>query len=276
MKNLKQHPLSAAFPAMQDDEYQALKDSIEVICVQNAITLYDGMVLDGWHRYSAANDLGMDCPTVELGDVDPVDFVRAQNKHRRHSTPSALALAEVSICKWAPSGRLPSSGHQVSTSNNAQMAERVGVHVNTIKQAKVVEESATDKVKDAVKSGAISVKTAAAVAKLPAKEQNKIAAKGPEAMRAAAKPAPVAQEEEGAPDQAEFDSVAAAQKSEEMAMRLLLASDEPLADVTANYKQALLQIERLNARIVGLQNQSLHQIKTIKGLQAKLKKMEAA
>jgi hypothetical protein len=84
------------------------------------------------------------------------------------------------------------------------------------------------------------------------------------------------EEEEGAPDQAEFDSVAAAQKAEEMAMRLLLASDEPLADVTANYKQALLQIERLNARIVGLQNQSLHQIKTIKGLQAKLKKMEAA
>ena len=84
------------------------------------------------------------------------------------------------------------------------------------------------------------------------------------------------EEEEGAPDQAEFDSVAAAQKAEEMSMRLLLASDEPLADVTANYKQALLQIERLNARIVGLQNQSLHQIKTIKGLQAKLKKMEAA
>lgn len=83
-------------------------------------------------------------------------------------------------------------------------------------------------------------------------------------------------EEDGAPDQAEFDSVAAAEKAEMMAMRLLLASDEPLADVTAKYEQAVLQIERLNARIVGLQNQSTQQIKTIKSLQAKLKKLEQA
>ena len=253
-----QHPLSAAFPAMQDDEYQALKDSIEVIGVQNAITLYDGMVLDGWHRYSAANDLGMDCPTVELGDVDPVDFVRAQNKHRRHSTPSALALAEVSICKWAPSGRLPSSGHQVSTSNNAQMAERVGVHVNTIKQAKVVEESATDKVKDAVKSGAISVKTAAAVAKLPAKEQNKIAAKGPEAMRAAAKPAP---SEQKLDDLALTDADLIEEMQETQAENKQLLERVEL--MSSDNKAA--EIDKLLTRISGLEgriNQLMMQVKT--------------
>lgn len=49
-----QHPLSAAFPAMQSDEFQALVDSIESIGVQNPITLLDGMVIDGWHRYKAA------------------------------------------------------------------------------------------------------------------------------------------------------------------------------------------------------------------------------
>lgn len=102
------------------------------------------------------------------------------------------------------------------------------------------------------------------------------AAKACEPPKAKAAPAPEVApvEDEGAPDEAEFDSIAAAEKAEEMAMRLLLASDEPLADVTEKYKQALLQIEQLTARIVGLQNQSTHQIKTIKSLQAKLKKLE--
>ncbi len=60
MKALAQHPLSAAFPAMDADDFQSLKDSIENIGVQNPITLYDGMVIDGWHRYTAATELGMD------------------------------------------------------------------------------------------------------------------------------------------------------------------------------------------------------------------------
>lgn len=102
------------------------------------------------------------------------------------------------------------------------------------------------------------------------------AAKACKPPKAKAAPAPEVApvEDEGAPDEAEFDSIAAAEKAEEMAMRLLLASDEPLADVTEKYKQALLQIEQLTARIVGLQNQSTHQIKTIKSLQSKLKKLE--
>ena len=42
-----QHPLSAAFPAMSADDYRALKDSVENIGVQNPITLFEGMVIDG-------------------------------------------------------------------------------------------------------------------------------------------------------------------------------------------------------------------------------------
>jgi len=62
--NYTQHPLGAAFPAMSDTEFQALKDSIDANGVLNPITIFEGMVIDGWHRYTAANDLGMDCPSV--------------------------------------------------------------------------------------------------------------------------------------------------------------------------------------------------------------------
>ncbi|RZA06562.1 MAG: hypothetical protein EOP02_38195, partial [Proteobacteria bacterium] len=94
---MKQHPLSAAFPAMPAEQFQALKDSIMDIGVQDPISVFEGMVIDGWHRYTAASELGMDCPTVDLGDVDPQAFVVAKNKARRHITMSQIASAVVAV-----------------------------------------------------------------------------------------------------------------------------------------------------------------------------------
>jgi len=104
MNTYQQHPLSAAWPAMQADEYQALKDSIEVIGIQNPITLLENMVIDGWHRYSAAVELGVACPVKPLGDVDPVDFVKSQNEARRNVTASQRAMAISAIYAWRPHG----------------------------------------------------------------------------------------------------------------------------------------------------------------------------
>ena len=59
-------------------------------------------VIDGWHRYTAANELSIECPTVELGDVDPRDFVLAQNRARRHVTQAQLALATTAVYAWKP------------------------------------------------------------------------------------------------------------------------------------------------------------------------------
>ena len=110
----QQHPLSAAFPAIGADDFQALKDSIENIGVQNPITLFEGMVIDGWHRYTAANDLGMHCPAVELGNVDPRDFVLAQNKARRHVTQAQLAMATTAVYAWKPLGTNQHAGSALS------------------------------------------------------------------------------------------------------------------------------------------------------------------
>lgn len=185
-----QHPLSAAFPAMQSDEFQSLVDSIGSIGVQNPITLLDGMVIDGWHRYQAATNLGMDCPTVELGDTDPRDFVLAQNKARRNLTASQRADAVTSVYQWvAPTiGRPRGAATAPLEKTNAELAAIAGTGVRSIQQAKAVHSGAVKAVQDAVKTGAVSVEVAAAVAKLPTREQKKIAAKGPDAMRQAAKP----------------------------------------------------------------------------------------
>lgn len=173
---MKQHPLSAAFPAMPEDEYNALKDSITDIGVQNPITLFEGMVLDGWHRWTAANELGMECPTVELGDTDPQSFVIAQNKARRHIQQGQIALAVAAVYKWRPGAGRPEKNSAPGAElpkTTAEMAAVAGVGTRTMEQAKAVEAKAAPKVKEAVKAGEISVKRGAEIAKLPAKEQAK-------------------------------------------------------------------------------------------------------
>lgn len=161
---------------MAPDDYQALKASIEDIGVQNPITLYEGMVIDGWHRYSAASDLMMDCPSVELGDADPRAFVLAQNKTRRHATQAQMALATAAVYQWTPAGTNQHTKKRVGTqcppSKTAnELAAAAGVGVRTIKQAKVVQAKAIPEVAQAVRDGKLGLAKASAIARLPKKDQ---------------------------------------------------------------------------------------------------------
>lgn len=167
-----QHPLSAAFPAMQPDEYQSLVDSIESIGVQNPITLLDGMVIDGWHRYQAATSLGMDCPTVALDDTDPRDFVMAQNKARRHITSAQLATATTAVYAWHPANRPNKSAVPAELPKSTkELAAIAGVGTRSIEQAKAIQKNASPEVKDAVKDGKIGLEKAVAISKMPMQQQ---------------------------------------------------------------------------------------------------------
>lgn len=173
---LQQHPLSLAFPSMGADDFQALKDSIEAIGVQNPVTLFEGMVIDGWHRYTAAQAVGMNCPTVELGNVDPRYFVLAQNKARRHITQAQLAMATTTVYSWCANGENQHSEKRVATEwppskTNTELATIAGVGVATIKQAKSVQTNAAPEVIAAVKAGEIGLPKAAKIARLPKDEQ---------------------------------------------------------------------------------------------------------
>jgi hypothetical protein len=56
---LEQHPLSAAFPSMPENEIAALALDIESHGQREPGITLDGMVLDGWHRYLACHRLGV-------------------------------------------------------------------------------------------------------------------------------------------------------------------------------------------------------------------------
>lgn len=169
--NLQQHPLSAAFPRMSADEFQNLRDSIDNNGVLNPITLFDGMVLDGWNRYSAANEVGMPCPSVELGDVDPQDFVIAQNKDRRHITMAQLAMAANEVYKWRGAGRLNTNSALSAELKQSEVSAKTGVSVRSLQQADVIKKTAAREVIEAIDRGEVGLPKAAAIAKLPKSEQ---------------------------------------------------------------------------------------------------------
>lgn len=142
-KTYAQHPLSAAFPAMSAEDFQALTDSIDNIGIQNPITLFEGMVIDGWHRYSAALRLGMDCPTVELGDVDARVCDGAEQ--RAATTQAQVAIGTTAVYQWRPAGNpaVVQTGTECRVAkSSAELAEISGVGERTIRQAKAVQTNA--------------------------------------------------------------------------------------------------------------------------------------
>lgn len=156
---------------MASDDFQSLKDSIEANGVLNPITIFEGMVIDGWHRYQAANELAMPCPEQALDDlIDPKDFVLAQNKNRRHITVAQLATATAAVYKWRSVGK-PNSALSTELKTTKEIAAIAGISERSVEQAKAIQEKAAPEVKQAVKDGKIGLPKAVAISKLPQEEQ---------------------------------------------------------------------------------------------------------
>jgi ParB-like chromosome segregation protein Spo0J len=177
MKKYEQHPIGAAWPALSDEDFQKLVDSIESIGILEKITVYEGKILDGWHRYRACTELRVkNIPMVEYEGNDPGGFVIAKNDARRHEDKSqrAFAIAEtLDICEKSgrPSRYVDSNKPgKIAGLTTADAAAIAGVSERTMREAKAVTKAESE-VKEAVKAGEMSVSEAAKLSKLPPEEQ---------------------------------------------------------------------------------------------------------
>ena len=292
-----QHPLSAAFPRMTPEEFQELKDSIEVLGVQNPITLHDGMVIDGWHRYSAARELDLPCPVVELAqDIDPRDFVMAQNKARRHVTKAQLAMATTAVYQWKPHGgdrRSESTHIECALKSTSAMAEIAGVHRNTIVQAQTVTARAAPAVVEAVNRGELGLPKAAAIAKVPREQQAQAISKPlprpvvvvPPPPSSAA-PDPWADLPKGnstvpeginpddyGPSEEEIAAAEAQDKAERELVAKMIAADDVVAELAAEVKRLIALNEGLNRRIDSLMREKSDAITWMKKYEAQNRRL---
>ena len=93
---MNRHPYSALFKPfdLSGEELAALENSIQANGIRNPITLYQGAILDGWNRYSAASRLGVNCPTQNFDgtEAEAWQFVLDENMHRRSLTNEQKAI----------------------------------------------------------------------------------------------------------------------------------------------------------------------------------------
>jgi hypothetical protein len=167
------HPLSAAFPDMSPEEYSELLDSVKKIGILNPIVIFEDMIIDGWHRYKASVELDIECPADDLPeDIDPRDFVIAQNISRRSLSASQRALAVVTVNAWRRSGvknkGLPQDDPEKTIK---QMSEMSNTSDTTIERAKKVITNAVAEVIEAVQSGEIGLVKASEIAKMDKAKQ---------------------------------------------------------------------------------------------------------
>lgn len=258
--SLEQHPLSAAFPAMQFAEYESLLASIEAIGLQNPIVLFEGKVIDGWHRYCACMDSGTAIKTIELANhIDPQNFVIAQNKERRHLTQSQLATAAIKVYEWLKDGvkqglqTCSAPGAEVKSSK--EIAEIAGVSERTINAAKAVENKASEEVKAKVASGEMSLKKAEKTFK-PKVETPSI--------------------DDYAPSYEELAEAEAERLAKEKLIDNLMVSDEAFADLAKKFIQVEAMNLVLESRNNGLMNENAALSRLIKSRDREIEKLRKA
>ena len=103
-RTMQRHPLSKVWGDIPSDELVAMRESVESHgFVDPVIWTYDGLILDGWHRYTISNLLGLELEVREY-DGDPVQWVIGRNLHRRHLTELQRSSCVNACLNWAKQG----------------------------------------------------------------------------------------------------------------------------------------------------------------------------
>ena len=153
------HPLSEAWGNMTEDQLLELAEDIKHNGQKDAVVMYEGKVLDGWHRCQGCQIAGVEIRTNDFQGDNPVAYVISKNAHRRSQTASQRAAAIVRCHEWKPLHREKKvEPGSTLTATNRQMAKEANVSERTITDAKAAEDAGFG---DAVVSGEMSVKEAA-------------------------------------------------------------------------------------------------------------------
>jgi len=90
----EQHPIAATLMpgGMDEPEFTAFCEDVEQRGILMPVTLYEGKVLDGWHRYRAGQKTGTPFKTIEYTGKDPAGYIASVNVLRRKLSSLQRAL----------------------------------------------------------------------------------------------------------------------------------------------------------------------------------------
>ena len=164
------HPLANLMPAMTPESYEILKKSIQINGLLQPISVYQGIILDGRHRFQACLDLDLQPAIEEWNGADALRYVEAMNLARRQLSLPQRALAAASI-STAAKGR---NKHTATAAPSQEVAANLyQVSLDTLQRAKKVLANADPVIIEMVRKKELAISMAAQVAKFPKKEQLK-------------------------------------------------------------------------------------------------------
>jgi hypothetical protein len=175
MVPLEHHPLADLFPLMSETDFAALKADIAANGLREPTWLWQGKILDGRNRRRACHELGLQCPTRDYVDDDPLGFILSMNLHRRHLSESQRAMVAAKIANMRQgrpgekAANLPD--YQVSQSHAAGLLH---ISERTLRDAKKVQAEGQPEVIAAVEAGHMRVSAAAKLAEQPVAVQRQV------------------------------------------------------------------------------------------------------
>ena len=121
---MKLHELCSLFPKIDGEAYEVLKADIARNGLLNPIIMYGDTILDGQNRFRACNELGVSPRYTEFKGENILEFVLAQNLHRRHLTPGQSATIVALAQDWAKAQKSGAISKDVEADTIAVRAEK--------------------------------------------------------------------------------------------------------------------------------------------------------
>ncbi len=167
--------LARIFPPMAPEEFTRLLDSVRSDGLLEDIAVWQGVVIDGYHRLRACLLCGTEPRFHHLPeDADPLGYVIAKNAHRRTLDATSRAAAAFKASRWSTPGRPARSGGNRANLHGflprAAAAASFGVSprsVATVARILDSESGAVAMLRLAVESGAVTANDAAALLREP-------------------------------------------------------------------------------------------------------------
>ena len=176
--SLPAHSVAELFPAMDEDQYAALAQSVAANGVLSSVIVWRAKVVDGRHRIRAARDCGLAAAAVPVADISGLEraaMVRrvvAANLERRHLSVSQLAMVAARLSANSTHGgrREPGGSGDDDVVRQSDAAAALGVSVASASRARRVLAAGAPELAAAVADGWLSVTEAARLIKRVAEE----------------------------------------------------------------------------------------------------------
>jgi len=167
------HPAAYMFPAMNEQEFDELKEDIRENGQKIPIQRHGEKIVDGRHRLLACIQLGIDPIFQQMdaaNDSEIEKYSISANRIRRHLKEGKLALIGAELSKSA----IGTNQHTAGAVTQKQVASELGISVDSILRGKKVLQNGIPELVEAVRSGKLNISSAAKLAGLAKEDQSKL------------------------------------------------------------------------------------------------------